>query len=109
MCQVEKKNFIPAPKIDSSVLSFKRRDSYSEIEAKRFLSVTSAGFSAPRKKVLSNLANALHMEKEILQEMFNELGLLETARAEEMDIQKWKELIVRIDAEKNLEDTKKYI
>lgn len=70
VCPVEKENFIPAPKIDSSVLSFKRKKGYDTHEAKKFLSITSAGFSAPRKKLLSNLANTLHIPKEDLHEVF---------------------------------------
>lgn len=70
VCPVEKENFIPAPKIDSSVLSFKREKGYDTHEAKKFLSITSAGFSAPRKKLLSNLANTLHIPKEHLHASF---------------------------------------
>lgn len=93
VCLVEKENFIPAPKIDSSVLSFKSKESYNAQEAKQFLRVTSAGFSAPRKKAISNLANTLHIPKEIFQEIFKKLHLLETVRAEEIGIEKWKETI----------------
>ena len=93
---MEKANFIPAPKIDSSVLYFKKKDTYDIQEAKQFLKVTSAGFSAPRKKVISNLANTLHISKEILQEVVQKLELLETVRAEEIGIEKWKQFIGHI-------------
>lgn len=96
VCLVEKKNFIPAPKIDSSVLYFKRKSEYDQRKAKEFLRITSAGFSAPRKKVLSNLSNALHIPKDILNSYFTDLSLLETARAEEIDLQTWTRLIEKI-------------
>jgi 16S rRNA (adenine1518-N6/adenine1519-N6)-dimethyltransferase len=96
VCFVGKENFIPAPRIDSSALYFKRKEYYDAEEAKKFLSTTRAWFSAPRKKVLSNLANTLHISKNDLQQLFNKLELLETARAEEMDIQKWKEIMLHI-------------
>ena len=99
ICLVEKGNFIPAPKIDSSVLYFQKNPEYDTRKAKLFLSVTSAGFIAPRKKLLSNLANTLHIPKERLHMSFEQLWLLETARAEELWIEKWKELI------ENLENT----
>ena len=93
---MEANNFIPAPKVDSSVLYFKRKDEYIAPKAKQFLNITSAGFSAPRKKLLSNLANTLHIQKEELACVFEELTLLETARAEELDFRKWQELIEKI-------------
>lgn len=70
VCLVEKENFIPSPKIDSSVLYFQRKESYNIQEAKEFLRITSAGFISPRKKLLSNLANTLHISKENLHESF---------------------------------------
>lgn len=70
VCLVEKENFIPSPKIDSSVLYFKRKESYNIQGAKEFLKITSAGFISPRKKLLSNLANTLHIPKEHLHESF---------------------------------------
>ena len=96
ICPVGKGNFIPAPKVDSSVLYFKRKSDYSNEDAARFLKITSAGFSAPRKKVISNLANTLHIPKDVLTSYFQELGLLNTARAEEMDLVIWKKLIEKI-------------
>lgn len=97
VCLVGKTNFIPAPKIDSSVLYFKRKVEYCEQKAKKFLSMTSAGFSAPRKKLISNLANVLRITKEDLQEIFEKLQFLETARAEELNIEQWKQLIENIE------------
>lgn len=47
-------------------------------------------------KLLSNLANTLHISKEELACIFEELTLLETARAEELDFRKWQELIEKI-------------
>lgn len=105
VCLVTKNNFIPAPKIDSSVLYFQRKGIYYQDEAKLFLRITSAGFSAPRKKLLSNLANTLHIPKETLGKIFTQLEFLETVRAEELDIIKWKQLIESIKHEKSLENT----
>ena len=73
ICLVEKGNFIPAPKIDSNVLYFQKNPEYDTRKAKHFLSVTSAGFISPRKKLLSNLANTLHIPKERLHTSFEQL------------------------------------
>ncbi len=94
ICLVEKENFIPSPKVDSNVLYFKRKNSYDSVGARNFLRITSAGFSSPRKKLLSNLAHTLHISKEILSGFFLQLWLLETVRAEEISIDIWRKLIV---------------
>ena len=86
------------------MLYFQRKEIYNKEEAKQFLRITSAGFSAPRKKLLSNLANTLHIPKDILQKIFAQLEFLETVRAEELDIVKWKQLIECMKQEKSLEN-----
>lgn len=90
---VSKDNFIPIPKVESSVLYFKRKKDYNEDEARRFLQIISAGFVAPRKKLLSNLASKLSLPKEKLSEIFEKLQWKETVRAEEIDIEGWKKCI----------------
>ncbi len=97
VCLVAKENFIPAPKIDSSVLYFQRRAEYNRINAKDFLRITSAWFSAPRKKVISNLASTLHISKESLASDFQALGLLDTVRAEEINLITWNKIIEKIE------------
>lgn len=66
------------------------------MEAKRFLKITSAGFISPRKKLISNLTNTLQINKELLLTYFEQLGFLETVRAEEVEIRKWMKLIEKI-------------
>jgi len=96
ICGVPKEYFIPAPKVDSIVLSFRRKKIYDTTEANKFLKMTSAGFISPRKKLLSNLANTLHIPKEELLKIFEQLGFPETIRAEELDLENWKKLIEKI-------------
>ena len=94
---VAKENFIPAPKIESSVLRFKRRSTFDSVAAKRFLQIISAGFVAPRKKLLSNLSGKFSISKESLLEIFGKLGWLETVRAEEVPLDGWMNLIQLLD------------
>jgi 16S rRNA A1518/A1519 N6-dimethyltransferase RsmA/KsgA/DIM1 with predicted DNA glycosylase/AP lyase activity len=84
-------------------LYFQRKKDFDTIEAKEFLKITSAGFSAPRKKVISNLANTLQYPKELVQTIFEKLELKGTARAEEIDITIWKQIIRALHEQKNLE------
>ncbi|MDO8499243.1 MAG: 16S rRNA (adenine(1518)-N(6)/adenine(1519)-N(6))-dimethyltransferase RsmA [bacterium] len=59
-----------------------------------FFAVVKAGFSAKRKKLLTNLrglAKNLGKEK-ILSAAFSELGLSDNARAQELSLEEWKQL-----------------
>lgn len=89
---VPRANFIPAPKVDSSVLYFKSKKEYNKVEAKKFLNIVSAGFSAPRKKLISNLASRFPIPKEQFADILKKLGLTEMVRAEELGIEQWGEL-----------------
>jgi len=86
---VPRANFIPAPKVDSSVLYFKRKKEYNKVEAKKFLNIVSAGFSAPRKKLISNLASRFPIPREQFADILKKLGLTEMVRAEELGIDLW--------------------
>ncbi len=52
---VPKESFIPAPKIESSVLLFEIHELYREIDDTEFLKFIKIGFSEPRKKLIKNL------------------------------------------------------
>jgi 16S rRNA A1518/A1519 N6-dimethyltransferase RsmA/KsgA/DIM1 with predicted DNA glycosylase/AP lyase activity len=52
---VPKESFIPAPKVESSVLLFQKHGLYSHIDDNNFLSVIKLGFSSNRKKLITNL------------------------------------------------------
>lgn len=93
---VPRENFIPAPKVDSSVLYFQSKKEYDKTGAKKFLSIVSAGFLALRKKLISNLASRFPITKEQFTDIFKKLGLSETVRAEELDIALWVTLLTKI-------------
>lgn len=93
---VEPECFEPAPKVISSVLSFKRthlRAEFRDFEGfKAFLRLC---FSAPRKQILNVLkAKYPHIEKE-----FNALGIAQNARAHQISVKSYFEIF------KNLKDT----
>jgi 16S rRNA (adenine1518-N6/adenine1519-N6)-dimethyltransferase len=52
---VWKQNFIPAPKVESSVLLFELHNLYNKVEDKEFLDFIKKWFSEPRKKLVKNL------------------------------------------------------
>ena len=51
---VWKENFIPAPKIESSVILFEKHNLYDFLDDKIFLDFIKKAFAEPRKKLLNN-------------------------------------------------------
>jgi 16S rRNA (adenine1518-N6/adenine1519-N6)-dimethyltransferase len=95
--EVKAENFVPPPKVDSAVVHFRARSEAPDPEAaKAFLSLISRAFSQPRKKAVSNLANAGIATKEALEAIFSEMGIRTDARAETISLDDWKRLIQRL-------------
>lgn len=85
---VAKENFVPAPKIESSVLLFESHDLYKDINDKDFLSLIKNGFREPRKKLIKNLVKSWY-EKELIINIFNELSIDELVRWEDLSVATW--------------------
>jgi 16S rRNA (adenine1518-N6/adenine1519-N6)-dimethyltransferase len=111
--------FTPPPKVDSQIVIFHPIGSFAgstpakesantsaplqgrplqNLQAdpaneKVFFRLVKAGFSSPRKKVVSNLANGLHMERAKVEEWFNDLGLDTNLRAQDLSIANWQQLL----------------
>jgi len=94
--KVPKECFVPAPKIESSVLMFESHDNYNEIDDVTFLQLIKSGFGEPRKKLSKNLIK-WGFSKEKIHEVFQQLDLWENTRWEDLNIGLWialhKELI----------------
>ena len=88
---VAKENFIPIPKVESSLLFFEIHNNFSEVCDKKFLEIIKIWFLEPRKKLIKNLVK-WWFNKEILLEIFKNIWILETCRAEDLDIKKWSDL-----------------
>ncbi len=90
--KVPKKHFSPPPKVDSAVLLIENvtKDFFREIREEDFFRVVHAGFASKRKFVSNNLAVVFGKEK--ASEAMNSAGVPEKARAEDIEIGKWKEM-----------------
>jgi 16S rRNA (adenine1518-N6/adenine1519-N6)-dimethyltransferase len=86
---VPRENFSPAPQIDSCVIKISAIKSIDPLKSKEFFKVVRSGFCARRKTLLNNLANSLHIDKDILEKNFNVLGLSTQTRAQELSIDAW--------------------
>lgn len=86
-------NFIPAPKIDSSVLYFKIKKDINKKNIDKFLRLIKIWFAKKRKKLISNLSEWLFLNKDKILNIFKILNLNENVRAEELNLEKWTELV----------------
>jgi 16S rRNA (adenine1518-N6/adenine1519-N6)-dimethyltransferase len=93
-CRVEEKifvwkeNFVPAPKIESSVLLFETHNDYDDIDDDKFLEVIKKWFLAPRKKLIKNLV-MWWFEKSKIEEYFCLQWYGENVRGEDLGVGEW--------------------
>nr|MDD3720334.1 16S rRNA (adenine(1518)-N(6)/adenine(1519)-N(6))-dimethyltransferase RsmA [Candidatus Gracilibacteria bacterium] len=93
--RVPAKSFIPAPKVESSVLLFELHNNYRDINDDKFIEFIKIGFKEPRKKLVNNLVKGGY-EKEKILKIFNELGFREDVRGEDLSIDNWIKLLLKV-------------
>ncbi len=90
---VDKNNFDPVPEVDSAVIRITHKTEHTaKEEANNFFRVVRAGFCAKRKTLANNLANSFHLDKKEVEDKLKTLGVHSGARAQELDVDKWKEI-----------------
>jgi dimethyladenosine transferase len=95
---IDKSAFTPPPKVDSQVVRF---DIYAEnklrgVDEKEFFRLVKIGFSSPRKKLVSNLANGLKLDRAVIESTLNKLDISLDVRPEGISIENWKEILVSL-------------
>jgi len=100
--KVPKEAFSPIPKVDSAVikitpnptiLPLERGEIKGGVEEKQFFRLVRAGFCAKRKTLANNLSASLHLDKKMIEEKLRKLNLNSNVRAQELSLEKWKELL----------------
>ena len=77
--------FVPSPNVDSAVIEIKRIDRlYKPQNEELFKKVVSQSFKERRKTLVNNLSSTINKDK--LKNIFDELGLNENIRAENLNI-----------------------
>ncbi len=93
--------FFPPPKVESAVLeivpkTWAEREAAWGMHPEAVMRVAKAGFASPRKKLISNLASHLAIDKAELQKAFQAVKLGENARAEELSPSMWARLAAEL-------------
>jgi len=99
---VPKTAFYPQPKVDSIIIKLTPY-SHSIIasdetlpasrQESQFFKIVKAGFSHPRKLLISNLSQSLKIPREQLQETFSKIGLSFNTRAQNLSLKDWGNLV----------------
>ncbi len=87
---VDRESFIPAPKVDSSVIRLKIRESapINPKDEELFFRCVKAAFAQRRKTVLNSLSSALSLNKQELSDVLSRNGISPTLRAEALSMDK---------------------
>ncbi|MBR4910185.1 MAG: 16S rRNA (adenine(1518)-N(6)/adenine(1519)-N(6))-dimethyltransferase RsmA [Clostridia bacterium] len=86
---VPKGSFLPPPKVDSEVikLSLLASPPVKVMDEEFFFKTVNACFALRRKTAINSISNALGVGKETLKEIFARIGIDETARGENFDME----------------------
>lgn len=86
--------FTPPPKVDSQILTLKRREValFPEADEKKFFRVVKAGFSARRKTLLNSLSGGLRLSKADAGELLERAGVDPGLRAQSLSLPRWHDI-----------------
>ena len=85
---VKKESFVPAPKVDSAVISLEilNEPPVEVLDEKFFMSVVKSCFAQRRKTLLNSVSNTLGISKEAIKNALLKLGLSESVRGESLTL-----------------------
>ncbi len=83
--------FVPSPKVDSVLIRIAPKGIAKNEE---FFKVVKAGFSHPRKQLISNLNKELQVDREVIKKWLEDNNLKPGERAEVLSIPQWESLTV---------------
>lgn len=93
---VPKANFWPIPAVDSAVIRIRIKNDDLRIKdnTEEFFKIVKAGFASRRKMLIKNLSSVADKNK--LRDIFKELNIDEKARAQELSVGEWRELVAKV-------------
>ena len=102
--EVPKSDFNPVPKVDSSVVVFrKKKDAFfkNDSQLKDFFSLVKASFAHRRKTILNSLAISTGKDKSLLAEIFKRAQIESKARPQNLTIEDFKRLYKEFENQKS--------
>lgn len=96
--RVNRGSFMPSPNVDSAVirLDIKPKSGLPDNEEKMMFRLIRAGFSQRRKQLVNPLSSELHRSKSEVAALLENVGLKPTARAEELTLDDYINLVKNI-------------
>lgn len=93
---VPRGDFWPVPAVDSAVIRIriKQNEVRSKKEAELLFKIVKAGFSSRRKMLIKNLS--AEVDKDKIRNLFKDLGIDEKVRAQELSVEQWKKIVVKL-------------
>jgi 16S rRNA (adenine1518-N6/adenine1519-N6)-dimethyltransferase len=95
---VPRSSFWPVPAVDSAVIRVRINKNKAVIknEADLLFKIVKAGFSSRRKMLIKNLSAVIDKDK--IRSVFKELGIDEKVRAQELSVEQWRLLTIKLQA-----------
>lgn len=91
--------FRPPPKVDSQILTLKRRQApLFKVDEAKFFRIVKAGFSARRKKLSSSLAAGLRRDKSHIKRLLGQASINPDRRAQMLSLEEWYSIYQVIDS-----------
>lgn len=89
LLEVGRKEFLPAPKVDSAVIKITPKNELPKIEPKLFFQIVKAGFSSKRQQIHNSLGGVLHLEKDQVTKLLQDSNIDSKMRAEALTQDQW--------------------
>lgn len=96
ICTVKRSHFSPPPRVDSAIIAINNisRQNFNQISLVDFFNILHLGFGQKRKQLLGNLS--VGFQRNHLQQIFTEIKLSETVRAEDIPLSTWLQLLKKL-------------
>lgn len=90
---ISKKSFWPSPKVNSAIIQITKINVNKKINSREFFKIVRAGFSRPRKLLISNLSKNLSLDKIKVESWLCKNNIQPDQRAETLNVEDWIKLI----------------
>ncbi len=88
--------FTPPPCVVSTLIDIELEEGVIESDIASFRKCVKAAFSSRRKQMKGNIASAYKMNKEVVGDLLEELGIKKTARAEDLSVKEFDMLTIKL-------------